>query len=447
MAKYTIELNALVSRGYPLNLDHYPIFDEDYRKELNQKIVEHFWFREIGQETADRFNFFLGRKMNEIMPYYNQLYKSEMIKFNPIVTEYLHNQGFTDIDKVLNATRKNKTYADRWLENVLAANQDTKGTSDRHTQNAGTDDGTWDESETAHKTTDYDRVLHETELQTTDMTKKGDKTIDTTGTRTDNLDEATTENTTSKQTVTNDLKDTRQSSTTSNGSTSGEGWKDNIFSDLPQADFGVDYKFDREETAIDPEHHVWPTTYQIDGYATTDSVETSRNSGTSKSTETGNSSGTNTGTVKTDGTIDTNRDKKNTGTQDTVGKEVTDDTIKDTGTIDTDKNQTIHDTTQEDTTRNANGSHDNDTTFDETEGIITTGNTKTDETRNEKEGNKMRMDSTDKSREDSTTQYDNVTHGRSRWSPATLLQQFRETFLNIDMDIIGELENLFMGVY
>ena len=37
--------------------------------------------------------------------------------------------------------------------------------------------------------------------------------------------------------------------------------------------------------------------------------------------------------------------------------------------------------------------------------------------------------------------------GRNGVSPALLIKEFRETFLNIDMMIIGELEILFMGVY
>ena len=68
------------------------IFDECHRKELNDKIIEHYYFREIGAETPDRFNFYLRRKMREIMPYYNQLYISEMIKFDPLATDYFEEQ-------------------------------------------------------------------------------------------------------------------------------------------------------------------------------------------------------------------------------------------------------------------------------------------------------------------------------------------------------------------
>lgn len=66
-----------------LGLDSYPIFDEEYRKGLNDKIIDHFYFREIGFETAALFAWYMRRTMNEIMPYYNQLYESELIKIDP----------------------------------------------------------------------------------------------------------------------------------------------------------------------------------------------------------------------------------------------------------------------------------------------------------------------------------------------------------------------------
>ena len=65
-------------------LSEYPIFDESYRAELNKKIVDHYYLREIGQETVSMFMFTVKRKMNEIMPYYNQLYDSERLEYDPL---------------------------------------------------------------------------------------------------------------------------------------------------------------------------------------------------------------------------------------------------------------------------------------------------------------------------------------------------------------------------
>ena len=62
----------------------YPIFDVEYKPVLEKKILKHFYTREIGFETYGRWKLALDAKMNEIMPYYNQLYSSELIQFNPL---------------------------------------------------------------------------------------------------------------------------------------------------------------------------------------------------------------------------------------------------------------------------------------------------------------------------------------------------------------------------
>lgn len=63
---------------------NYPIFDEAYRGVLETKILKHYYMREIGLETVGLWKHYLDMKMNEIMPYYNQLYKSELLEFNPL---------------------------------------------------------------------------------------------------------------------------------------------------------------------------------------------------------------------------------------------------------------------------------------------------------------------------------------------------------------------------
>lgn len=63
----------------------YPIFDENYREHLESKIISHFYTREIGLETVGLFKHHLKNKMREIMPYYNQLYLSEKLKFDPFM--------------------------------------------------------------------------------------------------------------------------------------------------------------------------------------------------------------------------------------------------------------------------------------------------------------------------------------------------------------------------
>lgn len=90
MATFTIELKKALAlqkdpgTGVNIGLDSYPIFAENHRVLLNRKIIEHYWNREIGIETISMFTFALRRKMNEIMPFYNQLYETELLAFDPI---------------------------------------------------------------------------------------------------------------------------------------------------------------------------------------------------------------------------------------------------------------------------------------------------------------------------------------------------------------------------
>lgn len=68
----------------------FPLFDNNYRSELTKKIIRHYYTREIGFETYGLFKLKLEAKMNEIMPYYNQLYNSARLTLDP-----LKNYGFT----------------------------------------------------------------------------------------------------------------------------------------------------------------------------------------------------------------------------------------------------------------------------------------------------------------------------------------------------------------
>lgn len=61
-----------------------PFFDEAYRSVLCQKILKHYYLREICCETVGIWTLWMNTRLEEIMPYYNQLYKSELLKFEPL---------------------------------------------------------------------------------------------------------------------------------------------------------------------------------------------------------------------------------------------------------------------------------------------------------------------------------------------------------------------------
>lgn len=82
MSNFTLQLDEVIDFGYDIGLKDYPIFEEAHRPVLNRRITDHYKFREIGQETPEMFIFSLNRKMREIMPIYNELYRTVGLKFD-----------------------------------------------------------------------------------------------------------------------------------------------------------------------------------------------------------------------------------------------------------------------------------------------------------------------------------------------------------------------------
>ncbi len=94
-ARYTEYLKDLMDNEHTMAalneaLSTYPLYepkDKKYdliptREELNKKILNHYKYREIGFETPGRFLDELKITMEEIMPYYNELFKTIEIMAN-----------------------------------------------------------------------------------------------------------------------------------------------------------------------------------------------------------------------------------------------------------------------------------------------------------------------------------------------------------------------------
>lgn len=80
MANYTIELRQIENCLCYLFPKNFPFYtdSEEMRKNFIQKFYDEYMFREIGFETTERFKRSLLGKLNLIMPYYEQLYKTEL---------------------------------------------------------------------------------------------------------------------------------------------------------------------------------------------------------------------------------------------------------------------------------------------------------------------------------------------------------------------------------
>ena len=184
MSKYTTELRFICetsagltdSEGYTSTRDiieksrakifdfDYPIFDEKYRSVLETKIIKHYYTREIAAETVGLWKLWLDERMNNIMPYYNQLYKSELLEFNP----------FYDTDITTDSNRKEKHEENTTDSNVRTDNtsRDENGTETRTdnlaSKNTRTDDLKTNSTRTDDLKTSNDHEDHDTDSGTND---------------------------------------------------------------------------------------------------------------------------------------------------------------------------------------------------------------------------------------------------------------------------------------
>lgn len=128
------DTSDVIAQARPLIFSFpYPIFDEAYKPTLETKILRHFYTREIGLETYGLWKLKLEAKMNEIMPYYNQLYKSELIEFNPLYDTDINTTGHRDNDVVANGNTTDNRTDTRNLTSKDSGT-DTRVSEDKHNE-------------------------------------------------------------------------------------------------------------------------------------------------------------------------------------------------------------------------------------------------------------------------------------------------------------------------
>lgn len=144
MSKYTTELrficeslvpnyeiksiNEIIEEARQKIFDFdYPIIDESYKKILETKIIKHFYIREIGLETYGLWKLRLDSKMNEIMPFYNKLYESELYKIDPLINTNITKTSTTNGNNTKQGTNNYTSSINNVTENTNTI--DTKNTT------------------------------------------------------------------------------------------------------------------------------------------------------------------------------------------------------------------------------------------------------------------------------------------------------------------------------
>lgn len=174
MPSFTLELwrvIALKPDDVPedtwLGLNDYPLFDATYRDGLNTKIKNHFMYQEIGHETVEQFTFSMKRKMHEIMPLYNELYKTTQLEFDPLSTMDIHtvttgtqeqtSEGSTTSDTESDINAVSRNVVSNFPQTMLAGNKDyASNGADANSQTKTTADVTEESNATNNTIQDSD---------------------------------------------------------------------------------------------------------------------------------------------------------------------------------------------------------------------------------------------------------------------------------------------------
>ncbi len=138
----TVELGELIEAGVKLWDFEYPIPRKqieyngktctvDFDKAtFEQKVIDHYRFRQIGQETVGRFLHYFRTRIREIMPYYVQLYEFDA-KFRNIDDPL---ESYNLVETFQQATKGNGKTTSKITSN-------TKGTADNLSKFSDTPQG------------------------------------------------------------------------------------------------------------------------------------------------------------------------------------------------------------------------------------------------------------------------------------------------------------------
>lgn len=325
-------VNKIISAAIPSVFDFdFPIFDEAYRNVLESKILKHYYTREIGLESVGLWKLKMDTKLNEIMPYYNQLYKSELLDFNP----------FYDVD----LTR------DHTLNRSEQSEQTGNETAD------ATKNGT----------------INTTTTRTTDTKETGNKD----GTQRENIDVSENQETEQNSKSDTDIKNT--TGNTSESTATNNKTHYDKYSDTPQGSL---------------------QNVQNDTYLTNARMVNDNDTQTGKTTVSGEDTSTGSTTA--------------------------------------------------DTTTSVDGTTKTTRTGSTTEETNATQNIKTNETQSTVNADTEKRNVKQTANKEITSLDDYIEHVKGKnggVSYSALLNEFRTTFLNIDMQVINDLNELFMNLW
>lgn len=119
------ELRRVIESGIHIFDDSWCTHVPTHKTVLQNKIIRRYYFNQIGSSTPDRFVHYLNEHLARIMPYYNQLYASELIKVDPMINYYLHTEG-TDLNTIVREANNVASKVGKKLRNFVLSDAVTQ---------------------------------------------------------------------------------------------------------------------------------------------------------------------------------------------------------------------------------------------------------------------------------------------------------------------------------
>lgn len=85
MAQTTVELRKLLTTNFKLFDFDYQFDDPIFKTQLEQMVIDFYYDYEIGQETPDMFKRKFKARWQRLIPYYNKLYNTTLLKYDPLI--------------------------------------------------------------------------------------------------------------------------------------------------------------------------------------------------------------------------------------------------------------------------------------------------------------------------------------------------------------------------
>lgn len=379
------------------------IFDPEYYPIIAQKIIRHYYFREIGAETVGLWIYWMNTRFSELLPYYNKLWQSALLEFDP----------FKDVDYTREGQRTGQTQQSQTeATETNKAEQHTEKDTNISGENRSADSNTVSSASSENKGTENANGL-ENNIGNETGSLEGDDT--TTLTKTTDSDTTETDTTTNTKVTDQDTTGSSTEHRTGTVTTDDDRSTRDLFSDTPQNNLSPI----TAETYLTNARQITETD---DNTVTNNLTNTLQTTGTMDETVTDTGRGTK--TISGEGTEESTEEKSidHTETKGFSNAKTTNDTKTSETTTKDDK----VDTTKENATANAfsNGSRSGDTV----------GTTK---------------GSAERQTEDTAQEHwiEKIAGKMNTISYSELLEKYRKTFLNIDLMFIKEFDDLFMRLW